>query len=127
MSNLIWWGRTYDGSQSWADFHPAPVGAPTGEYQFTPNQTYVLYPQLAYTKGFVINSSKDFDIFGGPFKIPSKEYDLEYNQCATVGNANSPNQTSFDKATAKFWEAGSSMMSLNLHSYKLAFKFSFCA
>lgn len=127
MSNLIWWGRTYDGSQSWGDFHPAPVGAPTGEYQFTPNQTYVLYPQLAYTKGFVINSSKDFDIFGGPFKIPSKEYDLEYNQSATVGNANSPNQTSFDKATAKFWEAGSSMMSLNLHSYKLAFKFSFCA
>ncbi|CAK9864421.1 unnamed protein product [Sphagnum jensenii] len=112
--------RTYDGSQSWADFHPAPVGAPTGEYQFTPNQTYVLYPQLAYTKGFVINSSKDFDIFGGPFKIPSKEYDLEYNQIATVGNANSLNQTSFDKATAKFWEAGSNTSQIVSQLYNVS-------
>ncbi|CAM6048346.1 unnamed protein product [Sphagnum compactum] len=99
--------RTYDGSQTWADFHPAPPGGPVGEYQFTPNQTYALYPQLAQTTPIVITSPKTFDIYGGPLKIPSQEYDADYNLTITIGNANSPNQTSYEKATAKFWEAGS--------------------
>jgi hypothetical protein len=106
--------RTNDGSQTWADFHPSPPGGPVGKYQFTPNQTYARYPQLAQTTPIVITSAKTFDIYGGPPKIPSPEYDADYNLTITVGNANSPKQTPFQKTTAKFWEGGSSMMNPNL-------------
>jgi hypothetical protein len=106
--------RTNDGSQTWADFHPAPPGGPVGEYQFTPNQTYAQYPQLAQTTPILITSPETFDIYGGPLKIPSQEYDADYNLTITIGNANSPNQTLYEKTTAKFWEAGSSMMNPNL-------------
>ncbi|CAK9875930.1 unnamed protein product [Sphagnum jensenii] len=104
--------RTNDGSQTWADFHPAPPGGPVGEYQFTPNQTYASYPQLAQTTPILIPSPETFDIYGGPLKIPSQEYDADYNLTITIGNANSPNQTLYEKTTAKFWEAGSNTSTL---------------
>ena len=39
--------RLDDGFDKWAPFTPAPANGPVGAYQFTPNQTYALYPQLA--------------------------------------------------------------------------------
>lgn len=100
--------RSHDGSQKWANFHPSPPGSPAGQYQFTPNQTYSLYPQLANTKPFVIKSAKEFDTLGGPLKVPSAEYNADYNVVATIGNANSTLQTKLQKDTAKFWEDGAS-------------------
>ena len=100
--------RASDGSQKWVKFIPSPAGGPTGKYQFTPNQTYALYPQLATTRPFVIKSVKDFDTEGGPSKIPSAQYDADYKLSATIGNANSSLQTKALKDTAKFWEDGAS-------------------
>lgn len=40
--------RVNDSTQQWADYQPAPAtNGPVGVYAFTPNQTFVLYPQLA--------------------------------------------------------------------------------
>lgn len=100
--------RASDGSQKWVKFNPSPAGGPTGKYQFTPNQTYALYPQLATTRPFVIKSVKDFDTEGGPTKIPSAQYDADYKLSATKGNANSSLQAKALKDTAKFWEDGAS-------------------
>ena len=44
------WRRFKDGFDQWADwFSPAPANGPVGDYQFTPGQTYALYPQLGNT------------------------------------------------------------------------------
>lgn len=100
--------RAYDGSQEWVKFTPSPPGGPTGKYQFVANQTFVLYPQLATTRPFLVKSVKEFDKYGGPYAIPSAKYNAEYDELATVGNANSSKQTAFFKETAKFWEGGAS-------------------
>ena len=40
--------RVNDSTVQWADYQPAPANnGPVGVYAFTPNQTFVLYPQLA--------------------------------------------------------------------------------
>ncbi len=52
----------------------------------------------------MIKSPKPSDIYGGLIKIPSQEYDIDYNEVMTIGNTNFPNQTSYEKATAQFWE-----------------------
>lgn len=44
--------RVNDSTQQWAAFKPAPADGPAGAYQFTPNQTYALYPQLANATTF---------------------------------------------------------------------------
>ena len=41
-----------DSLQQWAAFKPAPADGPAGAYQFTPNQTFALYPQLANATTF---------------------------------------------------------------------------
>lgn len=99
--------RVLDGSQRWAKFQPAPPGGPTGAYQFVPNQTFVLYPQLGSTDPFVIHSPEDWDIYGPPPKIPSAQYNSDYDTIVTAGNSLSPLQTQYEKDTAKFWEDGS--------------------
>lgn len=103
--------RTNDGSQRWAKFKPAPPNGPHGKYQFTPNQTFALYPQLAATRPEVIRAAEDFDTFGGPPEILSSKYNSDYQTAATVGNANSPLQTPVLKDTARFWEDGASTFS----------------
>lgn len=105
--------RSYDGSQEWSKFHPSPPGGPTGKYQFTPNQTSVLYPQLARTRPFVVKSVTSFDKNGGPYKIPSASYNAQYEELATSGNANSSLQTAAFKEIARFWEAGANTSSIN--------------
>lgn len=52
--------RVDDGSQEWVNFVPSPPGSAPGVYQFTPNQTYVLYPQLSTTKPFVISDVQPY-------------------------------------------------------------------
>ena len=44
--------RVNDSTQQWAAFTPAPANGPPGAYQLTPNQTFVLYPQLANATTF---------------------------------------------------------------------------
>ncbi len=45
-------GRVNDSTQQWAAFTSAPANGPPGAYQLTPNQTFVLYPQLANATTF---------------------------------------------------------------------------
>ena len=52
--------RVDDGSQEWVNFVPSPPGSAPGVYQFTPNQTYVLYPQLSTTTPFVIGDVQPY-------------------------------------------------------------------
>lgn len=105
--------RTHDGSQQWIKFVPSPAGGPTGKYQFTSNQTFVLYPQLGKTRPFVIKSVAKFNTNGGPYAIPSSKYNTDYEEIATVGNVNSSSFTDFFKETAKFWEAGANTSTVN--------------
>jgi hypothetical protein len=105
--------RACDGSQEWIKFTPAPPGGPTGKYQFVANQTFVLYPQLARTRPFLIKSVKSFDRYGGPYAIPSAKYNKEYDELATAGNANSSQQTASFRETAKFWEGGANTSTIN--------------
>ncbi len=46
--------RLTDGFVEWAAFVPSPANGPVGKYQFTPNQTYALYPQLAKAKSILL-------------------------------------------------------------------------
>ncbi|KAG0601885.1 hypothetical protein M758_11G145400 [Ceratodon purpureus] len=105
--------RAYDGSQEWVKFTPSPPGGPTGKYQFVANQTFVLYPQLATTRPFLLKSVKKYDSHGGPYAIPSAKYNAEYDELATIGNANSSKQTASFKETAKFWEGGANTSTIN--------------
>lgn len=45
-----------DGFDRYVPFTPAAAGSPPGEYQFTPGQTFVVYPQIAQTKPLVLSS-----------------------------------------------------------------------
>ena len=102
----------------WAKFIPSPPGGPTGKYQFTPNQTYALYPQLATSRPFLVKSVKPYDKYGGPYPIPSAQYNTEYDELATIGNANSSKNTPAFKKTALFWEAGASTnFALSAHQF----------
>ncbi|KAJ7534610.1 hypothetical protein O6H91_13G102500 [Diphasiastrum complanatum] len=112
--------RVFDGSQKWAKFVPARQNGPTGLYQFTPNQTFALYPQLGETKTFVIKSVEDYDVFGGPPEIPSKEYDHNYNTIREVGDASSQSQTVQEKDTALFWEDGANTSALSGHLFNVS-------
>ncbi|KAG6554802.1 hypothetical protein Mapa_003822 [Marchantia paleacea] len=112
--------RTNDGSQRWAKFQPAPLDGPVGKYQFTPNQTFALYPQLATTRPEVIRGAKDFDTLGGPPSIPSAKYNSDYQTVATVGNANSPLQTKLLKDTARFWEDGGNTSGIVGHLFNMS-------
>ncbi|BBN01653.1 hypothetical protein MPTK1_2g09150 [Marchantia polymorpha subsp. ruderalis] len=112
--------RTNDGSQKWAKFQPAPLDGPVGKYQFTPNQTFALYPQLATTRPEVIKAAEDFDTLGGPPSIPSAKYNSDYQTLATVGNANSPLQTKLLKDTARFWEDGGNTSGIVGHLFNMS-------
>jgi hypothetical protein len=48
--------RIYDGNSRWARFS-APTTKKVGSYQFTPNQTTALYPQLASAKPLATSSA----------------------------------------------------------------------
>ncbi|KAL3696027.1 hypothetical protein R1sor_010103 [Riccia sorocarpa] len=112
--------RTNDGSQRWAKFKPYPENGPTGKYQFTVNQTFALYPQLATTRPEVIKSPEDYDTLGGPYAIPSSEYNSDYQTLATIGNANSPLQTQALKDTARFWEDGANTSGIVGHFFNVS-------
>ncbi|KAL2642571.1 hypothetical protein R1flu_010158 [Riccia fluitans] len=112
--------RTKDGSQRWAKFQPYPENGPTGKYQFTVNQTYALYPQLATTQPEVIKAAEDFDTLGGPPAIPSSKYNSDYQTAATVGNANSPLQKPSLKDTARFWEDGGNTSGIVGHLFNVS-------
>lgn len=100
-------------------FQPSPPGGPAGKYQFTPNQTFSIYPQLATTKPFVIKSAKRFDVYGGPPKVPSAEYDEQYKITVKVGDSGSAYQTQALKDTARFWEDGSSKPVRHLFFFRI--------
>jgi len=72
--------RVEDQSTSWARFKPAPPGTPF-KYQFVPNQTYALYPQLAQATPFFLGVAEVDAIVGikdsknNPlFKPPRNDY-----------------------------------------------------
>ncbi|GAB4815934.1 hypothetical protein N2152v2_002980 [Parachlorella kessleri] len=95
--------RLTDGFDVWAEFTPAPAGS-VGEYQFTPNQTYALVPQLAKARTYFPPPNKTFEDSLLPHPITSPEYTAELEEIYRVGGKNSTERSQYDTETALFWD-----------------------
>eukprot|EP00884_Botryococcus_braunii_P023567 jgi/Botrbrau1/9895/Bobra.0080s0024.2 len=99
--------RVDDNSQRWFPFTPAPPNGPPGAWQFTPNQTYALYPQLANTTTFVTPAPGKFanTLLGAskPQAVGTSEYAKELANVASVGEKTSANRSQYESETAPFW------------------------
>lgn len=95
--------RSDDGSQVFSNFVPAPPGGPPGKYEFTPGQTFALYPQLGTTKPFLISSGASFDTQGGPAALFSAKYNASLLEVMQYGKNNDSLRTQYQTDTAMFW------------------------
>ncbi|EIE20494.1 acid phosphatase/Vanadium-dependent haloperoxidase [Coccomyxa subellipsoidea C-169] len=143
--------RVNDSTQQWADFKPASAeNGPTGAYAFTPNQTFVLYPQLAnattlatpnansppsqqagaafaqYSNADTLTVGPAQTFFSSkltqykPLDLSSAEYANDFNTTATLGSKNSTARKEYDTETAWFWADLDGTSTVNGHYYTIA-------
>ncbi|GAB4813265.1 hypothetical protein N2152v2_000311 [Parachlorella kessleri] len=128
--------RLDDGFDKWVSFTPAPANGPVGAYQFTPNQTYALYPQLANVTTILLPAnqsapstppasqfSSKAEIITqpwgiSPLTVSSSEYTTELQQVFTLGKKGGTNQTNID--TANFWADGNTTSTVTGHWNQIA-------
>ncbi|GLI63062.1 hypothetical protein VaNZ11_005964, partial [Volvox africanus] len=99
--------RLCDGSSSFANFKPGDSSV-LGLYQFTPNQTTVHYPQVAYATGFYL-ASKDIDVFTAKlkhFNLSDPEYAKQLKETFSLGSVISANRSAYDTGSVFFWAQG---------------------
>ncbi|CAL8465032.1 g4567 [Coccomyxa elongata] len=143
--------RINDSTQQWADYQPASANnGPVGVYAFTPNQTFVLYPQLANATtiatpkanpppsqqagaAFAQYSNADTLTVGPaqtffstkltqykPLDLNSAEYADNFNTVASLGSKNSTARKQYDTETAWFWADLDGTSTVNGHYYTIA-------
>ena len=110
-----------DGLSNYVAFVPAPAGGPAGAYQFTPNQTFTLYPQLATTKPFVITDPNSFDL-GPPNAVSSTGYTADLAEVFNNGVKGSPIRNQYQTDTAYFWADGATTSAITGHFNTIAQK-----
>lgn len=108
-----------DGFSNYVPFTPAPPGGPPGAYQFTPNQTYALYPQLATTRPFVITNVSSFDL-GPPLALSSPNYTTQLGEVYTLGAKGSPARNPTQNDTIYFWVDGATTSAITGHFNTIA-------
>lgn len=96
--------RLDDGSQRLVDFKPAPPGGPLNAYEYTPGQTFVVFPQLNSTRPFLITGPQAYDTYGGPSLVGTAAYDKEVAEVRSVGKNDSATRTPYQTETARFWD-----------------------
>lgn len=119
-ANLIYL-HLQDGLSNYSPFTPAPTPGPPGAYQYTPGQTFVLYPQLATTKTFVISNISEFDI-GPPNALNSTAYTTELAEVFSFGVKNSTVRSQYQTDTAYFWADGATTSAITGHFNQIAQK-----
>jgi hypothetical protein len=103
--------RIGDPATTWKDYAPNPAGTRYG-YQFLPNQTFSLAPQLADSQPYVWPADKlkafssNKDPKNGPvFEPPRTHQDLV--AVVDAGAKISKTRSKYDTDTASFWALGS--------------------
>jgi hypothetical protein len=103
--------RIGDPATTWKDYAPNPAGTRYG-YQFLPNQTFSLAPQLADSRPYVWPADKlkafssNKDPKNGPvFEPPRTHQDLV--AVVDAGAKISKTRSKYDTDTASFWALGS--------------------
>lgn len=98
--------RIGDGSTRWSRFKPAPPGT-RWRYQFTPNQTMALYPQMATTRPFILpaatlkSAATNTQPARGPvMKLPATS---EYMATFELGSRASAKRTPYQTGSVFFW------------------------
>ncbi len=103
-----------DGFAKWARFEPAPDGfneSTKGIYQFTPNVTVTVYPQIGFTTPLLL-PLEDVRAIGDKYAQLGKDYlftdeyyaDLDYTRI--VGAKIGSNRTAYEEQTPSFWVGG---------------------
>ncbi|KAI7845827.1 hypothetical protein COHA_000737 [Chlorella ohadii] len=108
-----------DGFDRYVPFTPAANGSAPGAYQFTPNQTYSVYPQIAQTKPLVLSSVSEFKP-APPNAIGSPEYIADLAEVFVVGRKDSTNRTQDQTDIANFWADGNTTSAVSGHFNQLA-------
>ncbi|KAL4431473.1 hypothetical protein ABPG75_006729 [Micractinium tetrahymenae] len=108
-----------DGFASYAPFTPAPAGSAPGLYQFTPNQTNVVYPQIADTHALVLDNIKTYKP-APPLTIPSAGYTSALAETFRLGRSDSADRTAEQNDTAKFWADGNTTSTVAGHFNQIA-------
>jgi hypothetical protein len=93
------------------------------KYQFVPNQTYALYPQLAQATPFILTVAEldsianNKDQKNGPvFKAPQNDYQKTYE----YGSKNSKVRQQYDTDSAWFWADGANTSAISGHFFDIA-------
>ncbi|PSC76017.1 acid phosphatase Vanadium-dependent haloperoxidase [Micractinium conductrix] len=81
-----------DGFAAYEPFAPAEEGADPDEYQFAPNQTYVVYPQIATSSPLVLDSVEEFKP-APPLRLGSDEYVAQLQEVYELGRKGSASRT----------------------------------
>ncbi|GAQ78974.1 hypothetical protein KFL_000220060 [Klebsormidium nitens] len=111
--------RVNDGSADWYDFTPSPANGTIGKYQFTPNQTNALYPQLQNTRPFLVDPSRFNTTNGGPLTVPSDTYNTQLAEVRTLGSSTSSNRSATQTETAYFWADLAGTGAITSHWYNI--------
>lgn len=112
--------RLNDGSQRLIDYKPAPPGGPLGAYEYTPGQTFVVYPQLNSTRPFLIPNPQAYDTYGGPFPVGTAAYNKEVAETQTIGKNNSATRTPYQTDTSFFWADLSNTSAIAGHWFNIS-------
>ncbi|PRW60432.1 PAP2 superfamily [Chlorella sorokiniana] len=108
-----------DNFDRYVPFTPAANDSAPGLYQFTPNQTYSVYPQIAQTKPVVLSSVTEFKP-APPNAIGSPEYVADLAEVFVVGRKDSSNRTQEQTDTANFWADGNTTSAVAGHFNQIA-------
>lgn len=111
------------GFQEWGRFVPSPPNGTAGKWQFTPGQTFALYPQLANAETLVADPRTLAKVAAAylPPAVGTKAYNVDYNFTYTYGSVNSTARSAYDSGSPAFWADGANTSAIAGHWLNISY------